>query len=443
MEVLSHLFNAQFDSRKSPLLFSEGVLLLGAFAFVPSLSEGSKTVCLDMLCRLFEEEYRLISSPGEHISDVLAGIGYALSSSVNVHYVRILDSLLGIWGKEGGPCGSITHGLMILHLIEWVLSSLINIRCFEKINVFAHEALETSRANYVPFAIVMAAAGLLRVVNRTKMNGLGFDTVSKLRGSAEDRIESFARDIISRNGVTNADNDPTCSLLLQCISLALARSGLVSSRAPLLMCLASALLNEIFPLRHLYAKVLDFPHRNSARLGHDEVKKHLESVLFKEAGAITSVFCNQYVSVDVESKGVVENLIWDYCQDIYLGHRQVALMLRGKENELLGDTEKIAESAFLMVVLFALAITKHKFNSKSTQETQWDVSVHILVSFSCLEYFRRIRLPEYMDTIRGVVASVQGNESACVSFVESMPSYMDMTNGTSMVFYHFNCSFHD
>ncbi|KAK7853115.1 uncharacterized protein LOC112041109 isoform X1 [Quercus suber] len=430
VEVLSHLFNAQFDSGKSPLLFSEGVLLLGAFAFVPSLSEGSKTVCLDMLCRLLEEECRLIGSSGEHISDVLAGIGYALSSSVNVHYVRILDSLLGIWGKEGGPCGSITHGLMILHLIEWVLSSLINIRCFEKINVFALEALETSKANYVPFAIVMVAAGVLRVVNGSKMNRLGLDTVSKLRGFAEDRVESFARAIISRNGVTNADNDPTSSLLLQCISLALARSGPVSSCAPLLMCLASALLNEIFPLRHLYAKVLDFPHRNSARLGHDEVKKHLESVLFKEAGAITSVFCNQYVSVDVESKGVVENLIWDYCQDIYLGHRQVALMLRGKENELLGDTEKIAESAFLMVVLFALAVTKHKFNSKSTQETQWDVSVHILVSFSCLEYFRRIRLPEYMDTIRGVVASVQGNESACVSFVESMPSYMDMTNGT-------------
>ncbi|KAF3968766.1 hypothetical protein CMV_007378 [Castanea mollissima] len=222
----------------------------------------------------------------------------------------------------------------------------------------------------------------------------------------------------------NADNDPTCSLLLQCISLALARSGPVSSSAPLLVCLASALLTEIFPLRHLYTKVRDFSHRNSARLGHDEVKKHLESVLFKEAGAITSVFCNQYISVDVESEGVVENLVWDYSQDIYLGHRQVVLMLRGKENELVGDMGKIAESAFLMVVLFALTVTKHKFNSKSTQETQWDVSVRILVSFSCLEYFRRILLPEYMDTIRGVIVSVQQNESACVSFVESMPSYM-------------------
>ncbi|KAF3968767.1 hypothetical protein CMV_007379 [Castanea mollissima] len=110
--------------------------------------------------RLLEEEYQLIGSYGELISDVLAGIGYALSSSVNVLYVRILDSLLGIWGKEGGPCGSITHGLMILHLVEWVLSSLINFRCFEKIIVFACESLEISKANYVPFAIVMSAAGV-------------------------------------------------------------------------------------------------------------------------------------------------------------------------------------------------------------------------------------------------------------------------------------------
>lgn len=430
VEVLSHLFNAEFDSKKSPLLFAVGVLLLGAFAFVPSLSEGSKIVCLDLLCRLLEEEYQLIGSSGELIPDVIAGIGYAISSSVNVHYVRILDSLLGIWGKEGGPCGSIIHGLMILHLIEWVVSSLINFRSFEKINVFARETLETSKANYVPFAIVMAAAGVLRVLNRSKMSGLGLETVSKLRVSAEDRVESLARDIISRSGFTNADNDITNSLLLQCVSLALARSGPVSSRAPLLMCLASALLTEIFPLRNLYTKVLDFPQSNSARLGHDEVKKHLDSVVFKEAGAITGVFCNQYVSVDVESKGVVENLIWDYCQDIYLGHRQAALLLRGKEDELLGDMEKIAESAFLMVVLFALAVTKHKLNSQFTQEIQWDISVRILVSFSCLEYFRRIRLPEYMDTIRGVVVSVQENESACVSFVESMPSYMDLTNGT-------------
>lgn len=429
VHVVSHLFNTQFDSRKSPFFFAEGVLLLGALSFVPSLSEGSKEVCLELLCRLLEERYQLIGSSEDLIPDVLGGMGYALSSSVDGHYVRVLDSLLGIWGKEGGPRGSVSHGLMILHLIEWVMSGLINFHSFEKIDVFGHAMLENSKATYVPFVIVMAAAGVLRALNRSTMSGLGLETVSRLRVSAEDRIESVAIKLFSRGGVTNGDNDLGDSVLLQCVSLALARSGLVSSRAPLPLCLALALLTEIFPLRRLYDKLLDFPRGNPVRLGHDEVQRHLESVPFKEAGSITGVFCNLYASVDVESKCVVEKLIWDYCQDIYLGHRQVALLLRGKEDELLRDMEKIAESAFLMVVLFALAVTKQKLNTKFNQEIQKDISVRILVSFSCLEYFRRLRLPEYMDTIRGVVASVQENESACVFFVESMPSYLDLTNG--------------
>ncbi|KAG2677468.1 hypothetical protein I3760_12G099100 [Carya illinoinensis] len=246
-----------------------------------------------MLRRLLWGEYQLIDSSEDLISYILAGMGYALSSSVNVHYVKILDSLFGIWGREGGPHGSVSHGLM-------------------------------------------------------------------------------------------------------CFSLALARSGLVSAKAPLLICLASALSTEIFPSRRLYTKLLDFPHANSVRLGHDEVKKHVDSVPFKEAGAMIGVFCNLYASVDVESKCVVENLLWDYYQDIYWGHRRAAFLLRGREDELLRDMEKIAESAFLMVVLFALTVTKYKLNSKFSQATHKDISE---------------------------------NESAIVSFVESMPSYTDLANG--------------
>ena len=126
--------------------------------------------------------------------------------------------------------------------------------------------------------------------------------------------------------------------------------------------------------------------------------------------------------------------MWDYCHHIYVEHRKVALALRGEKDELLMDIEKIAESAFLMVVVFALSVTKHKLNSKLNNETRTDISVRILVAFSCLEYFRRIRLPEYMDTIRGVVLSIQENDSACASFIESMPSYADLTNGPGMFF---------
>lgn len=436
VEVISNLFSStQYDSKKSPSLFSEAVLLLGSFSFAPLASESSKTVCLELLCKLLAEEYQLLGSFSGLIPEVLAGIGYALSSSKSVHFVTILDFILSIWGKESGPQGTVSHGLMILHLMEWVLSGLSNFRSVEKINTLSKEVLETSKPNYVPFAVVMAAAGVLRALNRSVVSGLGLDMISKLRMSAEDRIESVARELISRTrGFTSSSYDLTDSLLLQCVSVALARSGVVSSRDPLFICLASALLNEVFPLRHLYMKVFESMNGSSAILRINEVKEHLESITFKEAGAITGVFCNQYVSVDEKSQYIVENLIWDYCQRIYMEHRQVALVLRGKEDELLGDVEKIAESAFLMVVLFALAVTKHKLNSKFNSETQMDISVRILISFSCVEYFRRIRLPEYMDTIRGIVLSVQESDSACVSFVKSMPTYVDLTHGPDFSF---------
>ncbi|KAA8521948.1 hypothetical protein F0562_012737 [Nyssa sinensis] len=424
VEIISHLFSVRFELNKSSFLFAEGVLLLGAFSFVPSVSETSKKISLELLCRLLEEEYQLISSSEGHIANVLAGIGYALSSSGNGHFVRILNSLFEIWDKEDGPRGSVSLGLMILHLIEWILSGFINSHSFERINGFAREALETPKTHYAPFAVVMAAAGVLRASSRSVSRGL-----RQLRNSAEERIETVARGLIyNSKGPTNSDNNPGNSLLLQCISLALARSGFVSSRTPLFICLASALLTEIFPLQPFYRRVLGYPHGNMAALGLNDVKKHLDNITFREAGAITGVFCSQYVSADEESKCMVENLIWDFCQDVYVGHRRVYLMLQGGEDELLGDLEKIAESAFLMVVVFALAVTKHRLDSKFPQETQMNISVKILVSFSCMEYFRRIRLPEYMDTIRGVVVSIQENESACVSFVESMPPYVDLTN---------------
>ncbi|KAB5539124.1 hypothetical protein DKX38_016657 [Salix brachista] len=76
---LSHLLAIEFGSKKSPEFLSESVLLLGAFSFVPS-----------------------------GLPDVLAGIGYALCSLL-VHYVRILNALLGIWGKKDGPLGEVAN----------------------------------------------------------------------------------------------------------------------------------------------------------------------------------------------------------------------------------------------------------------------------------------------------------------------------------------------
>ncbi|RYR25577.1 hypothetical protein Ahy_B02g059387 isoform C [Arachis hypogaea] len=430
MDVLSNLFSSQFDSGNCHAFFSESVLLLGSFSFASSAFERTKTFCLDLLSRVFVEKRQVLGSFTELLPDVLAGVGYALSSSVTVHYVTILDSLFEIWGTKDGPHGNISHGLMILYLTDWVMSNLINFQFLDKVRIFLQETFGTSKENYTPFVVFMAAAGVLRAANRSTSSGVKLDIVSRIRTSAVVCMEALVSDLVSQAlRFKELRNDSKNRLLLQCVSLALVRTGSFSSNSSFFVCLALALLTEMFPLPQLYESVF-----SSGRLKLNEVKEHVDSILFKEAGVITGIFCNQYLSADEENKNIVENFLWQYCQDVYFGYRQVALLLKGKANELLEVLEKIAESAFLMVVVFALAVTKHKLNSKFSQEMQMEVSLKILISFSCMEYFRHVRLPEYMETIRKVVATVNKNEYACTCFVNSMPSYSDLTNGPGFSF---------
>ncbi|KAK6117130.1 hypothetical protein DH2020_049175 [Rehmannia glutinosa] len=421
VNILLSLFSRQSHSDNSSLFFSEGILLLGALSFLTSASEKSKTICLELLCKLLEEEFRFIFSSDELASIALAGAGYALSSSLNICFRRILDILLSIWGQEGGPYG-ISQGLMLLHLIEWVASNSLNLRSLDKIDI-VRELLENVEPTHSSFAVVMAAAGVLRAINRSGSSGF-----MHLKNSAEERIEIVARNLVSRTkGADYNGNQHGFNLLLHFIALALSRSGSVSYRPSLLVSLALSLLTEVFPLQRIYNKVLKFPEENWVAV-LDEIKDHLSSFIFKEAGAITGVFCNQYASANEDSRSTVENLVWDYCREVYSWHRQARVMLLGRADTLIMEIEKIAESAFLMVVVFALGVTKHRLDSSINRETQLQISVRILVSFSCMEYFRRMRLPEYMDTIRAVIVSVQENESACVTYIESMPPYDDLIN---------------
>ncbi|KAF8111372.1 hypothetical protein N665_0076s0345 [Sinapis alba] len=414
-----------------PVLVAQSVLVAGAFACVSSLSGELKVLSLELLCRLLEEECSLVGSQEELIPVVLAGIGYGLSSSSDVHYVRLLDSLFGcIWLKDGGPRGSVTHGLMILHLVEWVVSSYMRSDYVNKMSFFANEVLDTSKADYTVFAVLMAAAGALRASAAGSSGGgsQNLEVVSKLRNSAEKRLEAVAQRLVA-NGSVKLPTTQREDLLLKCFAIALARCGSVSSSAPLLLCLASALLTQVFPLGQIYEPFCKSYGNDPIGPRLIWVREHLSGVLFKESGAVTGALCNQYATASEENKYIVENMIWDFCQNLYLQHRQIALLLRGVEDTLLGDIEKIAESSFLMVVVFALAVTKQWLNPPIvSEERKMETSVKILVSFSCVEYFRHIRLPEYMETIREVISCVQENDATCVSFVKSIPTYDSLTN---------------
>lgn len=418
------------DDRRNlqPALVAQSVLVSGAFACVPSLSGDVKVLCLELLCRLLEEEYSLVGSQEELVPVVLAGIGYALSSSLDVHYVRLLDLLFGIWLKDEGPRGTVTYGLMILHLIEWVVSGYMRSNSINKMSLFANEVLETSKEKYAVFAVFMAAAGVVRASTAGFSSGAQSLEISKLRNSAEKRIEFVAQILVSNGNVVTLPTTQREGPLLKCFAIALARCGSVSSSAPLLLCLTSALLTQVFPLGQIYESFCNAFGKEPIGPRLIWVREHLSDVLFKESGAISGAFCNQYSSASEENKYIVENMIWDFCQNLYLQHRQIAMLLCGIEDTLLGDIEKIAESSFLMVVVFALAVTKQWLKPIVSKERKMETSVKILVSFSCVEYFRHIRLPEYMETIREVISCVQENDAPCVSFVESIPAYDSLTN---------------
>ncbi|KAL6513352.1 hypothetical protein OROGR_020838 [Orobanche gracilis] len=421
INIVLNLLSVRSLSDKSSLLLSEGTLLLGAFSFQSSASERSQIMCLELLCKFLEEEYRYLFLSDELASIALAGAGYALSSSLNVCFGRILDTILRIWGQEGGPSG-ISQGLMLLHLIEWVVSNYLELRSLDKIGILK-QLLENAEPTHSVYAVVMAAAGVLKAVNRFGSSGF-----VHLKNCAEECIENVAGNLVSRlKGFDRDGNQHGDNLLLHFIALALSQSGSVSHRPPFLVSLALALLTEVFPLQHIYKKVLRCSGGNWTAV-LDEVNEHQSSFIFKNAGAITGVFCNYYASANEDGRSRVENLIWDYCQEVYSWHRQTRLMLVARADNLVRGIEKIAESAFLMVVVFASGVIKHRFNTKICRETQLQISLRILVSFSCMEYFRRMHLPEYMDTIRAVIVSIQENESACVSFTESIPSYDDLIN---------------
>ncbi|KAL2335816.1 hypothetical protein Fmac_010262 [Flemingia macrophylla] len=389
----------------------EALLLLGAISFSSSASHATKTRSLRMLANA------LALARGQILAEprVLAGFGYALSSSVLAFSAEILDSLFAIWGKGEG---CVEDGLMLLYLFHWVVSNLIAFSCSDKVRVIVRECFGAVKESYAPFAVYMAAVGLLRA--------LGPD-FTRERECVVGRIQSLASGLVSRvlrfgyDGNEEGSGAQEDRLLLRCVALGMARTAAIPGHSALFVSLALALLGEIFPLPRLY--------RLCGLGGVDvkDIREHLDGPLFKDAGAVTAVLCSQYVLADEENKNVVEDLVWGYCRDVYFGHRRVVVMLKGQKDDLLEGLEKIAESAFLMVVVFAMAVTKHKLNSNFAQEVQMDVSLKILVSFSCLEYFRHVRLPEYMETIRKVVAGVK-NERACTSFVNSMPSYADLTN---------------
>ncbi|XP_042388079.1 uncharacterized protein LOC121980189 [Zingiber officinale] len=365
------------------------------------------------------------------IALIILTIGYGISRAEDDRrVVRILESLFRTWDSAaGGIRPSLSHGLMVLSLSEWCATGFLLSKSWSRIESL-HRGSSVDRckprADSAPFLVLMASAGVLLAFRSN-----GVEISPPLGKSLELSISFVAESIISRSGSdSDADASDNSGVLLQCLAMALAWSGPIIPNVSVLRCLCLALLNEIFPVHFVTEMSLDSENRNVAT---NKVKEHLNSILFKQAGAVTRVFCNQYAATDDITKETVEKHLWDYSLELYSNLRLAVLVHRGKSDELLAGFEKIAEAAFLMIVVFAAEVSKHKLNSKTSNEFRPEVSSQILITFSCIEYLRRIRLPEYTQAVRRAVLTIQENAPSCVSFVESMPPYGELTKSQGSI----------
>ncbi|KAL6848337.1 hypothetical protein ACP4OV_021631 [Aristida adscensionis] len=350
----------------------------------------------------------------------LAGIGYSLASADEAQFRRILASLLRICGK----IGNLDVGVRVLKLVEWLVMGWVESRKMRKVQVL-FEMISPEKCEgkgYVLFPLVMVACGGLRALRVASVRyRLDFDP--RLKEAPEQTIR-YAADRAILGGRHAYDQ----RILVQCVALGLARCGQVAFHESVLQCVCLGLLKELLPLPDMLRMSVEIAEGNSVELVKVRFNKHLDSILFKEAGPVTGVLCNQYSNANEKAKTFVETCVWEYAQDLYCHLRAAVLMHQGKQDDLLKGINKIAEAAFLMIVVFAAKVTEQRLNAKSSEGFQPLVAAKILVVFSCVEYLRRLRLPEYTEAVRRAVLANQETEAACALFIASMPSYAELTS---------------
>ncbi|XP_020172221.3 uncharacterized protein [Aegilops tauschii subsp. strangulata] len=359
------------------------------------------------------------SSDGiDHLA--LAGIGHALACADELHFGRILVSLVRICGR----IGDVGVGVRVLKLVDWLVSGFVGSRMMRKVQVL-FEVISPEKCEsegYVLFPAVMAACGGLRALRVASVRHR-LDFAPKLKEAPERTICFAAR----RATVDERYDDDQRHVLLQCVALGLTQCGPVAPNDSVLRCVLMALLEELLPLPRLLRISVKSPDGNSAELAKNQVKQHQDSVLFKEAGPVTGVLCNQYSFSDEKTKDYVETRVCEYAQELYHHLRAAVLLHQAKRNGLLAEIDKIAEAAFFMIVSFAAEVAKHRLDANSSGGFQPEVAVRILVEFSFVEHLRRLRLPEYTEAIRRAVVVNQDNAAASALFVESMPSCAELT----------------
>lgn len=345
----------------SDAYLSQTILLLGLVCSLPHISDGQRDICQNvLLVELLARRHVIVQ--GE-LSIVLAGVGYAITAGHGSSSASVLSTVLSLWSSDNegldfrdvqGP--PLRVALMIFHLLEYIglaIFSKKNIHALAVLGAVVTDIAQRTSGMSPPAiksAAVMAAAGLRRglIQSRTgssnspvehEMQRLILSLELEVIRICEDAMKHFEqlKMYTTLRDIKWKSSESALKHIHRCIALAVARSRGLPCHPAILQCLAITLLTDVLSLHDVYSaqiedlkRPLSDVHQFGSALGFamERLELHVDSSLFHEVGAIARAMCEQYKPVTEEYQNRTELLVWQFTQELYVGHRTFTV-LRG------------------------------------------------------------------------------------------------------------------
>ncbi|KAG0577771.1 hypothetical protein KC19_5G180500 [Ceratodon purpureus] len=444
------------DRPVSDAYLNRTILLLGLVCSLPHISDGQRDMCQSLLSvELLARKHVIVQ--GE-LSVVLAGVGYAMTGGHGSSSVSVLSAVLSLWSldNEGldfrdvqGP--PLRVALMIFHLLEYVGLAIFSKKNIHALAVLGAVATDIAQrtSGMSPLATkcaaVMAAAGLRRglIQSRTgSSNSPVEQEMQRLILSLELEVVRICEDAMkhleqSKIYPTPGDvkwkfSESALKHMHRCTALAVARSRGLPCHPAILQCLAITLLTDVLSLQDVYSaqiedlkRPLSDVHQFGSALGFamQRLELHVDSSLFHEAGAIARAMCEQYKPVTEEYQNRSELLVWQFTQELYIGHRTFTVLggrPSGSGNEAV---EKILISSFMTVLVFYSRAIDAQAGMQAGNLVIAEKAARALDSLGCVEFCRRIQMQDYGILVERCVSYLSEHPSAARAYVGFIPPY--------------------
>ena len=439
---------------------------------VPYVKEDFRRDCQNMIVDICAQNHRAIREGV--LSYALSGIAYAVVSSKGSSLLALLQCCISLWKNDDGEImdhmesgvlledsrislessrslfkPSWFHDyLLLLHMMEWcgtmVISRYENPPPFHTLAEDIMQVGTTHETMSIKCAVAMSASGLLRSFHQRKhslssknMELSYLSLVPLLESSITCLIDDTYQSHLLRVQTNplyevQVESYPIMGLgdryLLQCATLAVSRCTRFSPSVSVLLCLATTLLRDAFPLSDYYTGQIT---QGGTRRGLTE---YVEGILFNESGTIFRSMCEQYQSADKEWQLCVEKLFLDYSHFVYKSHRG---FMAGTKNRDLGDSanhlendkqalRKIHEAVLLSIVLLLSYASKQKVDANTHIKGKFGGEV--LSSLACIEFIRQGLVPEYSELVQKCVSWVSSDEVTCAMLKSLIPSLNDVVS---------------